>query len=54
MTIKVKRTKEVGKPVIEIIKPEDIIVSAEHEEPTLTNARFVAYRHIILQSELTQ
>lgn len=52
VTVRVKRTTIEGKPVVDIVKPENVIVSADHCDPTLSSARFVGYEHNVYQSEL--
>ena len=51
-TIKIKRTTMVGKPVIEAIPPEQVIVSGDQTSPYLYDARFVAHEKIETQSSL--
>ncbi|RLD75676.1 MAG: hypothetical protein DRJ15_16620 [Bacteroidetes bacterium] len=51
-TIKIKRTTMVGKPVIEAVPPENVIVSGDHDSPYLYDARFVAHEKVETQSSL--
>ena len=52
VSIKIRRTTVSGEPKIDIIKPESLIVNADHEAPSLRESKFVAYEHILYQSEL--
>ena len=52
-TIKIKRTTLVGKPRIEAIAPENIIVCGDHNEPSLQDdCRFAAHESIETASSL--
>ncbi len=52
--IKIKRTTIVGKPVIEAIAPEEVIVSGDHTSPYLHDARFVAHEKIETVSSMIE
>jgi len=52
ISIKVKILTKLGRPNIELAKPENVIVSADHTDPTLHDAKFIAYENILYQSEL--
>ena len=51
-TVKVKRTRQVGKPVIENVQPENVVVKSSHKTPYLYDCLFVAHEFIETQSDL--
>jgi hypothetical protein len=53
-TIKIKRTRRVQKPLLECIAPENIIVTAGQESPTLYDTIFVAHENIETESSLIE
>jgi len=53
-SLKIKRTTLVGKPVIESVAPENIIVCGDHTSPILFDARFVAHEKVETASSLIQ
>ena len=53
-TIKIKRTTISGKPKLEAVPPEQVIVSGDHDSPMLQNARFVAHEKVETQSSLIE
>ena len=52
ISIRVKRTKQGGGPVVEIVKPENVLVSASHSTPILSDAEFCGRIDIVTQSNL--
>ena len=53
-TIKIKRTTVKGRPVIESIPPEQVIVAGDHQSPFLHDCRFVAHEILETQSSLIE
>ncbi len=53
-TIRIKRTRRVQKPLIDTIAPENIIVTAGQETPTLYDTIFVAHENIETESSLIE
>jgi len=54
MSIKIKRTNITGRPRIDILKPENVTVSSNHDSPTLLDAKFIAHENILYKSELKE
>jgi len=52
--IKIKRTRVVGRPVVESLPPESVVVSGDHKSPVLQTARFAAYEGIQTASDLIE
>jgi hypothetical protein len=50
--VKIKRIKMIGKPVIESIAPENLVVGSDHHSPVLFDARFVAHSKVETASSL--
>ena len=53
-SIKIRRTTLVGRPVIDGIAPEQVIVNGDHDSPTLFDARFIAHEQVDTVSSLIQ
>ena len=53
-TIKIKRLTVIEKPVVESVAPEQVIVSGDHDKPSLYDARFTAHENIVTQSYLIE
>lgn len=53
-TIKIKRTTIGGKPKLEAVPPEEVIVAGDHDSPYLHNVRFIAHEKIETQSSLIE
>ena len=53
-TVKVKKMTKIGKPVVEAVPPEQVIISGDHTTPVLFDARFVAHEKLETQSSLIE
>lgn len=53
-TVKVKRIIDTEKPVIESVATEKVVVSGDHDNPVLYDARFCAHENIVTQSYLIE
>jgi hypothetical protein len=53
-TIKIKRTTTKGRPKLESLPPEQVIVSGGHNSPFLHKCRFVAHENLETQSSLIE
>ena len=53
-SVKIKRTTLIGKPVIDTIAPENIIVCSDLRSPLTHDARFIAHRKIETASSLIE
>ena len=53
-TIKIKRTTIKGRPVVESVAPENVIVAGDHDSPMLHECRFVAHELLETQSSLIE
>lgn len=51
-SIKIKRITRIGRPVIENVPPENIIVSSGHNSPYLDDCAFVAHEDLVIESDL--
>jgi len=50
--VKLKKTTHVERPIVESLPPEQVIISGEHNKPSLFNVRFVAHENVVTQSYL--
>ncbi len=53
-SIKIKIMTKVGKPVLDALPPENVVVAGEHDSPMLNNVRFVAHEMVITKSSLIE
>jgi len=53
-SLKIKRMTKVGKPMLDALPPENVVVAGEHDSPMLHNVRFVAHEMVVTKSDLIE
>lgn len=53
-SIKIKRMTKTGRPVLDALPPENVIVAGEHDSPMLNNVRFCAHEMVVTKSDLIE